>query len=278
MQRAVSILPRSGAESTGGGAPRPWHDGWSGADVPIGAAPASDPYPTPDPMDTTPPAGAPDDFAMPDTELSVPRPSGDSLAWEPLLTAPPAYAEASGDGAAPEGLTMEDVTAASKIREILFGQHMAEYDRRFTQLEVRLAREVEQLRKEATGRIDGLESRLTQDVAGLARQIETERKGRAKDVAEMTDQFRTARQELEAAIDKSTRDAEASVVHLRHALQEETARQRRALEERTEELERHLDTAAQSLRRDKVDRSSLQVLFEQLSVHFGTEAPASPAV
>lgn len=233
-------------------------------------------------MDALPP----DDSFTPgsEAELSVPRPSGDSLAWEPLLTAPAPAAAPSGDGAstpAPEGISMEDVTAASKIREILFGQHMAEYERRFTQLEVRLAREVDEVRKVSTSRIEGLESRLTQDVANLGRQIETERKGRSKDIAEMNDQFKTVRQELEGAIDKVSRDAEASVVHLRHALQEETARQRRALEERTEELEKHLDTVAKSLRRDKVDRASLQVLFEQLSVHFGTNPPptsGAPAV
>ena len=230
-------------------------------------------------METTPPAK---DVAVLDAELPVPHASGDSLTWEPLLMAPPSAAAGSGDGAseAPptsEAVSMEDVTAASKIREILFGQHMAEYDRRFTQLEARFAREVDELRKDAASRIDGLQSRLTQDVANLGRQIETERKGRAKDVAEQSEQFRTIRQEIEVAIEKSSRDAEASVVHLRHALQEETARQRRALEERAEEIEKRLETAAAALRHDKVDRASLHVLFEQLSVHFGTDASASPA-
>jgi hypothetical protein len=193
---------------------------------------------------------------------SAPRPSGGALSWEPLLASTP-----SGDGAPGDGLTVEDEAVASKIREILFGQHMADYERRFTQLEVRLTREVKQLRKDATALLDG-----------LARQLEAERKERTKDVSEISEHLRTTRQEVEVAIAKASRDAEASVVHLRHALQEETARQRRALEERTEELERHLDSVAKGLRRDKVDRASLQVLFEQLSVHFGAEPSTAPVI
>lgn len=210
------------------------------------------------------PAG--DTVAM-ETELSVPIPMDDSLSWEPLLVRP-SFSEPSGDGGGAVG-----DAAASKIRDILFGQHMAEYERRFAQLEVRLAREIEEVRQEAANRSESLQNRLSQDIANLGRQLENERKERVKEVSQLGDHYRTVRQEFEVAIDKTARDAEAAVVHLRHVLQEETARQRRALDERTDAIERNLDAVAASLGKDKVDRSSLQVLFEQLSVHFGSDAP-----
>lgn len=212
------------------------------------------------------PASDGDAVAM-EAELSVHVPAEDPLAWEPLLVRP-SFSGPSGDGAGAVG-----DAAASKIREILFGQHMAEYERRFAQLEVRLARELEEVRQEAANRSESLQSRVSQDVANLGRQIENERKERVKEVAQLGDHHRAVRQEFEVAIDKTARDAEAAVVHLRHALQEETARQRRALEERTDAIERQLDSVASTLGKEKVDRSSLQVLFEQLSVHFGADAP-----
>lgn len=209
-----------------------------------------------------------DTVAM-EAELSVHVSVDEALAWEPLLVRP-SFSGPSGDGA---GAGAVGDAAASKIRDILFGQHMAEYERRFAQLEVRLARELEEVRQEAGNRSESLQRRVSQDVANLGRQLDNERKERFKEVSQLGDHHRAVRQEFEVAIDKTARDAEAAVVHLRHALQEETARQRRALEERADAIERRLDSVAASLGKEKVDRSSLQVLFEQLSVHFGSDAP-----
>lgn len=210
-----------------------------------------------------------------EAERPAPFPTGDSLSWEPLLGRPNVSAPTASP-TAPAG-PANDAAAASKIRDILFGQHMAEYERRFTQLESRLARELDDIRREGANRSESLQNRLSQDVANLGRLLDNERKERVKEASQLTDDIRSTRQEFEVAVDKASRDAEAAVVHLRHALQEETDRQRRALEERTESIERQLDAVATGLRKDKVDRSSLQVLFEQLSVHFGADGPRGGA-
>lgn len=210
---------------------------------------------------------ATDPFALaPEEDPYLSLPTGDSLSWEPLL----AYRrsnEPSGESLAP---TSDAATA--KIREILFGEHMAEYERRFAQLEVRMARELKEVRQDALSRFESFRSRIGHDIENLGHQLDYERSERTKEVAHLGDQHRAMRHELEEAVDKS-RHAEAAVLHLRHALQEETARQRRALEERADAIERRLDSVAASLGKEKVDRSSLQVLFEQLSVHFGSDTP-----
>ena len=211
-----------------------------------------------------------------DAETMISAPSDASLPWEPLAMSPADFVPASGDGA----VSMEAAVAGTpsaphaaevdKIREILFGQQISEYESRFAQLEIRLAREIEAVRDDIIRRFEKVQSQVTQDFTNLSRQIGTEQKYRAEEISALNSQFRAARDELETAVHRASGEAEAATEKVRVVFEEETARQQEAISARTEEIERRLETVASQLRRDKVDRASMEALFEQLAAHFGT--------
>ena len=182
------------------------------------------------------------------------------------VVAPAAPAEGGDPGPASRAAEVD------KIREILFGQHITDYEARLSQLEVRLTREVEAVRDEMVRRFEKVQSRLAQDVSTLTRQLGVEQKHRTEEVAALNAQLRAARDESKAAVQQTATDAEAATARLRESLEEETARLQDAHETRTADIERRLEAATAQLGRDKVDRSSLQALFEQLAVHFGSRS------
>ena len=219
--------------------------------------------------------------AITDAEATVSAPTEASLPWEPLAMSPEDFVPAVGDGASSfDDADMAIMAGASsvphaaevdKIREILFGQQISEYESRFAQLEIRLAREIEAVRDDIIRRFEKVQSQVTQDFTNLSRQIGTEQKYRAEEISALHGQFRAARDELETAVHRAAGDAEAATETIREAFEEEAARQQEAVSARTEEIERRLEAVASQLRRDKVDRSSMETLFEQLAAHFGTK-------
>jgi len=104
-----------------------------------------------------------------------------------------------------------------KIREILFGANMREYEQRFASLEQRLIAENDKLGQFLEKRLTGIATATQRELAGLAAQIE--------------DQKRSL-----AALDEESRSGLASITH--------------QLGERLNDLDDSLGKEAQSLRND----------------------------
>src|SRR6202161_713816 len=73
--------------------------------------------------------------------------------------------KASGNGDVREGANVD------KIRDILFGSQMRDYDKRFVRLEERLAKAADALRDDLKKRFDSLESFVQQEVESLHQRL-----------------------------------------------------------------------------------------------------------
>ena len=233
-------------------------------------------------MDATPTPGSTDTAtesspaAALDAEAVVSAPADASLPWAPIAMPAVDLHPFAGDGDSAPVSVSADAPAAprpaevDKIREILFGQQITDYEARLSHIEVRLAREVEAVRDEMVRRFEKLQSQLAQDVSTLTRQLATEQKHRTEEVATLNAQLRAARDDFKDGLRRTASEAEAATARVRESLDDEAARLQEAHETRTGDIERQLEAATAQLSRDKVDRSSLQALFEQLAVHFGS--------
>src|SRR5262245_14702530 len=65
-----------------------------------------------------------------------------------------------------------------KVRDILFGRHLREFERRFTRLEERLVKETNDLKEDVRARLEGLEAYARRETASLADQLRAERDDR----------------------------------------------------------------------------------------------------
>src|SRR5271169_3485016 len=84
-----------------------------------------------------------------------------------------------------------------KIRDILFGSQMRDYDKRFSRLEERLAKAADALREDLKKRFDSLESFVQQEVESLHQRLKTEKSERVDATKELTRETRDNSKTLE---------------------------------------------------------------------------------
>ncbi len=100
-----------------------------------------------------------------------------------------------------------------KIREILFGGQMRDYEKRFAELERRLTKNIEQLSASFEKRMERLDTVSKREFEKLNEQVKSERKIRqgegkkgARAFKQLADQVETWCAELEEQIDGETRE------------------------------------------------------------------------
>ena len=76
-----------------------------------------------------------------------------------------------------------DLTNVDKIRDILFGNQMRDYDRKFNQLEERIANDLSTLRKESALQIESLQTFLQSEIMGS--KLASEAKTRVSEMDDM---------------------------------------------------------------------------------------------
>jgi len=147
-----------------------------------------------------------------------------------------------------------------KIRDILFGPQMRDYDRRFTRLEDAVMKEAADLRESTRKRFEALETYIRKEFDALEDRLKAERaergashEGLAKRIGDLNDQTSGAHRELRGTIlDQSKQIGEE-------------------IERRHQELSALLDRRFQELRKDKTDRAALAALFSEAALRLTDE-------
>lgn len=165
-----------------------------------------------------------------------------------------------------------------KIREILFGGQMQDYEQRFTTLENRLAAAAAELREETRARLDALEAFTKKELATLSDRLATERRERTEAVAGAVGDLETADGAIELridALDERTADDGSQIrdqlLQQSKAASDDLRRVQRALSDR-------IDEEARALRSAKTDRQALAGLLADMAMRLSEpEAPEDAA-
>ena len=171
----------------------------------------------------------------------------------------------SNDHIAPERLSPE-VSNVEKIREILFGGQMRDYDKRFARVDEILAKEIETLRNDLKKRLDTLEAFIHEEVEAANQRVSAERAERTAALKELDRGLREAETtseklftQVEEALSKGTTD-------LRTRLLEQSKTLTAEIEEKHRALSALLDRDVRTLQEDKTDRAALADLFTELAL------------
>ena len=170
-------------------------------------------------------------------------------------------------------LTKENAEAESvdKIRDILFGNQMRDYEKRFSRLEERLLNEIKELR-EATGKqLESIDAFIKKEIELLNQQLKSEQEQRvdaAKALSEdLGSNIRTALRRIEKLDEKQSKDSQ----DLRRQHLDQAKSLSDQIRKKHQEFSRSLQNDVAELRADKVDRSALSQLFVQLAVRMSDE-------
>jgi hypothetical protein len=173
--------------------------------------------------------------------------------------------EPAGDAQPP------DIGNIDKIRDILFGGHIRDYEKRFMRVEERLTKESQDLREDTRRRFEALEQFIKAEFAALGDRLQAEQRTRDEadqgvwrglhetgqslntKIAELQDQSERAQSNLRQQILAQSKDLSDDI--------------RRNQEEITEALQREVA----DLNHGKTDRSSLATLLTEMAMRLNND-------
>ena len=165
--------------------------------------------------------------------------------------------------------------SVEKIREILFGSQIKNYEARFARLEEALARETAEIKDTMRRRLDSLEAFFKSETESLAARLKSERDEREETLNTIGRELKTTAAQLSKKIldldNKAAQDRSAS----RQELMAESRKLLDEIRQRHESLSGLLENRVQELRHTKTDRSALAALFVELAVRLKDEGDDS---
>ena len=179
---------------------------------------------------------------------------------------------AAGVAAAPRpAASAEQGGNVDKIRDILFGTQMREYDSRFARLEETLLKESSDLRESTRKRIDTLESYFRRELESLATRLKAERDERLVSVKDLSGELRNTAESLTNAIRETQDGASEADRELRSHVLEQSKALMDEIRANQESVLAVLERRFQELRNSKTDRAALAELFTEVALRLNRE-------
>jgi DNA repair exonuclease SbcCD ATPase subunit len=158
-----------------------------------------------------------------------------------------------------------------KIRDILFGSQMRDYEKRFQRLEERLTKDAESLRDELKKRFDTLENYAHQEIEAVGQRLKTEKSERTDAVKELSKEMRELHKALEKKLAQLDDVMTESTTELRKNILDQSKALTTEIATRTRELAATLDREVKALREEKTDREGLADLLTEMAMRLRKE-------
>lgn len=177
----------------------------------------------------------------------------------------------------PAAITEAEVTGmdrdgnVNKIRDILFGSQMRDYDRKFVQLEERLLKEAADLREDVKRRFASIEAFIKGEVEALDGAVKSEKNERMEEVKELGAETKENVKRLEKRLAQLDEDGSKAQRNLRQLVLDESKRLSEEIAAKHSDVSANLAREMQQLRNILTDRHALSDLFAELSLRLKNE-------
>jgi ABC-type transporter Mla subunit MlaD len=168
--------------------------------------------------------------------------------------------------------------SVDKIRDILFGNQMRDFERRFSQMEDRVTKATHDLREEIHKRLETLEAFFKKEIKAVLDRLKNEANELAEADKHIEENLKSTTSSLKKSISQVEEDFSQRATELRQDLLQQSKSLTAEIQTRGEEASETLRNTANDLDDAKINRSTLaEYLIEmamRLSDH-GDEAAAS---
>ena len=158
-----------------------------------------------------------------------------------------------------------------KIREILFGAQVHDFEKRFTRLEERLLKETSDSRAETKKRFDSMEAFIKKEIESLADRIKAEQGERSDAVKEISRELRDTAKTLEKKLAQQDEQATKSQRELRQQLLDQSRALTDEIRNRVRESSAALTREIKELRAAKTDRAALAGVFTEAAMRLSND-------
>ena len=165
----------------------------------------------------------------------------------------------------PEGESVD------KIRDILFGHQMRDYDKRFARLEEHLLNEIQDLRDATSKQLDSIEAFIKKEIELLNQQLKSEQERNAEAAKALSEDIDTNIRTVTSRIEKQDERQSKDSQELRQQLLDQTKNLSDQIHKKHQESAKALQSNVEELRSDKVDRSALAQLLVEMAVRMSDD-------
>lgn len=153
-----------------------------------------------------------------------------------------------------------------KIRDILFGTQMRDYEQRFSRLEEGLRKESQEIRETTRRHLEALESFVHKELAAIESRLHTEREERSEGQTRLASDLSAASASIHRKIGEVENQEAQAKREIRNDLLQQSKELSDAIQSKGEELAAMLERRSQELQHAKTDRAALASLFSEVSL------------
>jgi len=173
------------------------------------------------------------------------------------------------------GVSEQGAASVDKIRDILFGSQIKNYESRFARLEETLARETAELKETMRRRFESVEGFFRKEADSLSSRLKSEREERTEALKGIARDLKAASDALSKKIlELDNRSAEENS-GLRQELMQESRKLLEEIRHKSDGLSALVERRAEELRTQKVDRAALAALLTEVAVELSEDGAAA---
>ena len=192
---------------------------------------------------------------------------GDDQRYE--LASQPTH-QSSSEHSAP-GQTESGTGNIDKIRDILFGSNMRDYEQRFSRLEEALKKESADLRDTTRRHLEALETFVHKELAALQSRVIAERDERSEHHSRLTADLSAASASIFRKIGEMENHEAHAKSEIRNNLLQQSKDLNDAIRHKAEELTSLLENRFAELHHAKTDRAGLASLFSEVALRLSDQ-------
>lgn len=164
-----------------------------------------------------------------------------------------------------------DLSNIDKIREILFGAHMRDYDRRFSRVEEQLVKESLELREDTRKRFEALEAFVKAEFAALTDRLQAEQRTRDDAVSGLWRGVQESSQALSAKLGEAQEQTARAQSALRQQILSQSQDLSDEMRRKQDEITVLIQREVADLNHGKTDRSSLATLLTEMAMRLNND-------
>ncbi|NND61277.1 MAG: hypothetical protein HKN49_13515 [Gammaproteobacteria bacterium] len=158
-----------------------------------------------------------------------------------------------------------------KIREIIFGGQMRDYQRRFDAMESSITDMTERLRHDMSARMDGIEAFVRREIELLGERLVNERRERNEEREQLNADLVESRRRLEESLNRIDEQYANEARSIRAALQEKGAELAQLIQGSRDDFNATLTRQANSLEERKISRDDLAGMLSEVAMRLNRE-------
>ncbi len=176
---------------------------------------------------------------------------------------------------APFPVEAGDAGGMDKIRDLLFGNQVRDFERRFSRMEEQLKRSAADLHDEVFKRLEALERFFREELETLKAQLMSEAEKRLEAGNHLRDELKGATAELTSAIEKVEGRLSERSTELRQQILQQSKDLISTIQTKYEQADKALTQATERLDESKIDRALLAEYLVDIAMRL-SDHPQAP--